>query len=189
MTTNESLFFRDIKPFDHLKKTALPRLMEARKGQRSIRIWSAACSSGQEPYSIAMLLKEETASFGSFRFEITATDISSEILARAKNGIYSQFEVQRGLPIQLLLKYFTQDGDKWQIKPEMRSMVQYREFNLMQHPRSLGRFDVVFLPQCADLFSISDQGEGPCGDCRADASGRRSLPRWRRDGPGRVRPL
>ena len=154
MTTNESLFFRDIKPFDHLKKTALPRLMEARKGQRSIRIWSAACSSGQEPYSIAMLLKEETASFGSFRFEITATDISSEILARAKNGIYSQFEVQRGLPIQLLLKYFTQDGDKWQIKPEMRSMVQYREFNLMQHPRSLGRFDVVF---CRNVLIYFDQ--------------------------------
>jgi len=106
MTTNESLFFRDSKPFDSFRNALLPQMMQARASSRKIRIWSAACSSGQEPYSLAMILKEEQARLQGWRFEIVATDISEEMLAKAKAGIYSQFEVQRGLPIQMLVKYF-----------------------------------------------------------------------------------
>ncbi len=145
MTTNESFFFRDQKPFDQFKDIVLPQLLQARAGQRSIRIWSAACSSGQEPYTLAMLLKEQAAKLQGWRVEIVATDLSTAILDKAKEGLYSQFEVQRGLPITMLVKYFTQVGDRWQISPELRSMVSYRTFNLLDDPRSLGRFDVVFL--------------------------------------------
>lgn len=145
MTTNESFFFRDQKPFDQFKDIVLPQLLQARAAQRSIRIWSAACSSGQEPYTLAMLLKEQAAKLQGWRIEIVATDLSTAILEKAKEGLYSQFEVQRGLPITMLVKYFTQAGDRWQISPELRSMVSYRTFNLLDDPRSLGRFDVVFL--------------------------------------------
>ncbi len=112
MTTNESLFFRDMKPFDQLRDVLLPQLMEARASSKRIRIWSAACSSGQEPYSIGMMLTELGPKVAGWTFEILATDLSSEIIAKAKAAQYSQFEVQRGLPIQLLVKYFTQDGDR-----------------------------------------------------------------------------
>ncbi len=144
MTTNESLFFRDIKPFEIFKTKVLPDLMAARQSSRTIRIWSAASSSGQEPYSLAMLLKEEGAKLANWRIEIMATDISVEMLEKAKAGSYSQFEVQRGLPINLLLKYFKQVGDKWQIEAGLRGMVKYREFNLLDDPGTLGRFDVIF---------------------------------------------
>ncbi|MCK6451227.1 MAG: protein-glutamate O-methyltransferase [Alphaproteobacteria bacterium] len=144
MTTNESLFFRDIKPFEIFKAKVLPDLMVARQSSRTIRIWSAASSGGQEPYSLAMLLKEEGAKLANWRIEIVATDISVEMLEKAKAGSYSQFEVQRGLPINLLLKYFKQAGDKWQIDAALRGMVKYREFNLLDDPATLGRFDVIF---------------------------------------------
>lgn len=144
MTTNESLFFRDMKPFDQMRDVLLPDLMAARASTKRIRIWSAACSSGQEPYSIAMLLKELGPKVAGWTFEIVATDLSAEIVAKAKAGLYSQFEVQRGLPITHLVKYFTQEGDRWRIADEIRNMVKFREFNLMEHPRSLGKFDVVF---------------------------------------------
>jgi chemotaxis protein methyltransferase CheR len=154
MTTNESLFFRDMKPFDQLRDVLLPELMKARAGAKRIRIWSAACSSGQEPYSIAMLLTELGAKVAGWRFEIVATDLSSEIITKAKAGVYSQFEVQRGLPITMLVKYFTQEGEKWQIADKIRNMVQFREFNLLDHPRSLGQFDVVF---CRNVLIYFDQ--------------------------------
>lgn len=154
MTTNESLFFRDMKPFDNLRDILLPELMKTRAGSKRIRIWSAACSSGQEPYSIAMLLTELGAKVAGWRFEIVATDLSSEIVNRAKAGTYSQFEVQRGLPITMLVKYFAQDGDKWRISDKIRTMVQYREFNLLDHPRALGQFDVVF---CRNVLIYFDQ--------------------------------
>jgi len=144
MTTNESFFFRDTKPFDQFKQIVLPTLMAARPNKQ-IRIWSAACSSGQEAYSLAMILSEMSAQLAGWKIEILGTDLSTEILDRAKEGIYSQFEAQRGLPVTLLVKYFTQTGDRWQINQKIRSMVQYREFNLLNDPRSLGRFDVVFI--------------------------------------------
>jgi chemotaxis protein methyltransferase CheR len=154
MTTNESFFFRDIKPFDQFKELVLPAMLKNRAGQRRLRIWSAACSSGQEPYSLAMILSEMASQLAGWTIEIVATDLSSEILARAKEGTYSQFEVQRGLPVTLLVKYFTQSGDRWQISPKIRSMVDYREFNLLADPGPLGRFDVVF---CRNVLIYFDQ--------------------------------
>ncbi|MFA5122297.1 protein-glutamate O-methyltransferase CheR [Zavarzinia sp.] len=154
MTTNESFFFRDNTPFDLFKGYVLPRLMETRAGEKRIRIWSAACSTGQEPYSLAMLLSEQKAVLAGWRIEIVGTDISAEVLTRAKNGLYTQFEVQRGLPIQLLVKYFKKDGEQWRIAPEIRSMVQYREFNLLDSFASLGRFDMVY---CRNVLIYFDQ--------------------------------
>ncbi len=154
MTTNESLFFRDTKPFDLFKNLLLPKLMQSRAANKRIRIWSAASSSGQEPYSLAMMLKEDAAKLAGWRIEIMATDISVEMLDKAKSGLYTQFEVQRGLPVQFLVKYFKQNGDKWQLDPIIRSMVQFREFNLLDSPSSLGIFDVVY---CRNVLIYFDQ--------------------------------
>jgi chemotaxis protein methyltransferase CheR len=154
MTTNESFFFRDIKPFDQFKAFVLPQLVRARAANRSIRIWSAACSSGQEPYSLAMILSEQKAQLAGWRIEIVATDLSLEILEKAQAGMYSQFEVQRGLPIQLLVKYFKQQGERWQIDEAIRKMVQFRPFNLLEDMVPLGRFDVVF---CRNVLIYFDQ--------------------------------
>jgi len=154
MTTNETFFFRDKLPFDHLRGTILPALLSARASRKSLRIWSAACSTGQEPYSIAMCLKEMGAALGGWRIEIVGTDLSQEVLEKSKAGIYSQFEVQRGLPIQLLVKYFTQNGDLWQINPDIRAMVQHRQLNLLQDFSHLGRFDVIF---CRNVLIYFDQ--------------------------------
>lgn len=143
LTTNESSFFRDGKPFDHLKKL-LPKLVAARPAGQAIRIWSAACSSGQEAYSVAILAAELGAALAGRRVEILGTDLSQEMLQRARDGIFTQFEVQRGLPVQMLVKYFRQDGTRWQVVPELRAMVRWQAFNLLEDPRGLGRFDVVF---------------------------------------------
>jgi len=144
MMTNESFFFRDKLPFEHFRDTIIPRMLAARAAQRRIRIWCAAASTGQEPYSLAMSLKELSAQLSGWRVDIVATDLSTEVLEKAKAGIYSQFEVQRGLPIQLLIKYFTQVGETWQIAPEIRAMVQFRSLNLLGEFAALGMFDVVF---------------------------------------------
>ena len=154
MTTNESLFFRDTKPFDQFRNVLLPQLMIERAATRRIRIWSAACSSGQEPYSLAMILKEEQAKLAGWRIEIIATDISEEMLDKARAGIYTQFEVQRGLPIQMLVKHFNQNGDKWHIDSGLRSMITFKPFNLLEHPRGLGQFDIVF---CRNVLIYFDQ--------------------------------
>jgi chemotaxis protein methyltransferase CheR len=144
MTTNESFFFRDQKPFDQFNDMVLPHLLEARAAKRSFRIWSAACSSGQEPYTLAMLLQEHADELAGWRVEIVATDLSNEILDKAKEGLYSQFEVQRGLPIAHLVKYFVQVGDRWQIEDSLRKMIKFQSFNLLGDLSSLGKFDVVF---------------------------------------------
>jgi chemotaxis protein methyltransferase CheR len=144
MMTNESFFFRDKLPFEHFRNTIMPALMAARAAQRRIRIWCAAASTGQEPYSLAMCLKELDKATAGWRIDILATDLSTEVLEKARSGIYSQFEVQRGLPIQLLVKYFTQVGEAWQIAPEIRAMVQFRPFNLLHDFMQFGIFDLVF---------------------------------------------
>jgi chemotaxis protein methyltransferase CheR len=154
MTTNESLFFRDKIPFDHFRNTIMPALLAARAQQRRIRIWCAAASTGQEPYSLAMCLKEMGSELAGWRTEILATDLSQEVLEKAGAGIYSQFEVQRGLPIQMLVKYFTQVGEMWQIAPEIRAMIQYRPFNLLNDFAQFGRFDIVF---CRNVLIYFDQ--------------------------------
>jgi chemotaxis protein methyltransferase CheR len=144
MTTNETLFFRDKIPFEQFRDAIVPEMMAARAAQRRIRIWCAAASTGQEPYSLAIALKEMGDRIAGWRIEIIATDISGEVLDKARAGIYSQFEVQRGLPIQLLIKHFTRTGDAWQIAPELRAMVQFQQLNLLSDFSHLGTFDVVF---------------------------------------------
>jgi chemotaxis protein methyltransferase CheR len=154
MTTNESFFFRDKVPFENFRDTILPALMTARSAQRRLRIWCAAAATGQEPYSLAMTLKEMAKTVAGWRIEILATDLSNEVLEKAKAGIYSQFEVQRGLPIQFLVKYFTQVGETWQIAPDIRAMVQFRPLNLLHDFAHLGTFDVVF---CRNVLIYFDQ--------------------------------
>ena len=154
MTTNETFFFRDKLPFDHLKEAVLPALVQARAARRSLRIWCAASSTGQEPYSIAMCLKEAGHLLAGWRTEIVATDLSLGVLEKSKAGIFSQFEVQRGLPIQMLVKYFTQNGELWQLNAEIRSMVQHRQLNLLQDFSHLGTFDVIF---CRNVLIYFDQ--------------------------------
>jgi chemotaxis protein methyltransferase CheR len=154
MTTNESFFYRDKIPFEHFRDAIIPQLITARARERRIRIWCAAASTGQEPYSLAMTLKEMRDKLGGWRVDILGTDISKDVLDKAKAGVYSQFEVQRGLPIQMLVKYFTQAGDTWQIAPEIRAMVQYRPHNLLAEFAGFGRFDVVF---CRNVLIYFDQ--------------------------------
>jgi chemotaxis protein methyltransferase CheR len=154
MTTNESFFFRDIKPFDQFRNFIIPQLLKTRAAKKSIRIWSAACSSGQEPYSIAMIVAEEKAKLQGWSVELVATDLSTEILEKAQAGLYSQFEVQRGLPIQLLVKYFRQQGDKWQMDAAIRGMVKFRCLNLLDDFTPMGHFDVIF---CRNVLIYFDQ--------------------------------
>ena len=154
MTTNETFFFRDRIPFDHLRDTIVPALLAARAREKRIRIWCTAAASGQEPYSIAMMLKGLGAQLNGFRIDILATDLSADVLERAKTGVYSQFEVQRGLPIQLLVKYFSKNGESWEISPVLRDMVQFRTLNLLNDFSPLGRFDIVF---CRNVLIYFDQ--------------------------------
>ena len=154
MTTNETFFFRDKIPFDHLRNSIVPGLIQARAARKSLRIWSAASSTGQEPFSIAMCLKEMGAALAGWRIEIVATDLSQEVLEKCKTGVYSQFEVQRGLPIQLLMKYFTQASDVWKLNADVRSMVQFRQLNFLQDFTHLGTFDVIF---CRNVLIYFDQ--------------------------------
>jgi chemotaxis protein methyltransferase CheR len=154
MTTNETFFFRDKVPFDHFRESIMPEMIKVRANRKCIRIWCAAGSTGQEPYSLAMCLKEMGAALPGWRIEILATDLSQEVLEKSKSGIYSQFEVQRGLPIQMLVKYFKQVGEIWQINPDLRAMVQHRQLNLLHDFSSLGAFDVIF---CRNVLIYFDQ--------------------------------
>jgi len=144
LATHETFFFRDNTPFDLFKQDILPVLSRARGAAGKIRVWCAACSSGQEPYSLAMLLEEERARLNGLRVEIVATDMAPRVLEKAKAGVYSQFEVQRGLPIQRLVQHFEQTGDQWRIKPNIRQMVTFQKQNLLEPFSALGNFDVVF---------------------------------------------
>ena len=154
MTTNETFFFRDKTPFDHFRDSIMPEILRARTSRKSVRIWCAAGSTGQEPYSLAMCLKEMNGALAGWRVEIIATDLSQEVLEKSKAAIYSQFEVQRGLPIQLLVKYFKQTGEFWQVNAEVRAMVQHRQLNLLHDFSQLGLFDVIF---CRNVLIYFDQ--------------------------------
>ncbi len=154
MTTNESFFFRDNTPFDLFKNHVMPAMQTARSSQKRLRIWCAAASTGQEPYSLAILLRENWMKWKDWRIEIVGTDICTQVLDKARKGEYSQFEVQRGLPIQLLIKYFTQEGDVWRISDDIRNMVTYKPFNLLDNFASLGSFDVIF---CRNVLIYFDQ--------------------------------
>jgi chemotaxis protein methyltransferase CheR len=154
MTTNESFFFRDERPFTHFRFHALPRLLVRRPAGARLRIWSAAASSGQEAYSLAMILAECRAQTAGRVMEILGTDLSREQLRRAQAGLYTQFEVQRGLPVQMLVRYFRKEGTHWRIAQALRDAVQFREWNLITDLQPLGQFDVVF---CRNVLIYFDQ--------------------------------
>ncbi len=144
MTINESFFFRDKTPFENFANVMAPSLIPARSAVRRLRIWCCAASTGQEPYSLAMQIKEMEPQFAGWNVEIFGTDLSGEVLEKAGSGLYSQFEVQRGMPIQQLVKYFKQNGSLWQIDSSLRAMVRLEQFNLLDDYSRFGTFDIVF---------------------------------------------
>jgi chemotaxis protein methyltransferase CheR len=154
MATNESFFMRDKIPFDHFRDTIIPSLLKARNPRKRIRIWSAGCATGQEPYSLAMILHDMQAKLQGWQVDLLATDFSGEVLERARSGSYSQFEVQRGLPIQLLVKHFVKQGERWDLHQNIRRMVEFREINLLNPFNHLGRFDVIF---CRNVLIYFDR--------------------------------
>ena len=154
LTTNETFFFRDRQPFDQFRTIIMPELIARRPAGRPIRIWSAACSSGQEAYSLMMLLEEMRGELGGRQVEIHASDISETILAKARAAVFNQFEVQRGLPTKLLLQHFTKVGDNWQFSPSLAKRVNFFKFNLLEDPRGLGTFDVIF---CRNVLIYFDR--------------------------------
>src|ERR1044072_1255064 len=141
-------------PFEHFRDDIMPALLSARAASRRIRIWCAAAATGQEPYSLAIALKELGKELRGWRIEIVGTDISVEVLEKAKSGLYSQFEVQRGLPVLMLIKYFAQVGEAWQIAPEIRGMVKFMPLNLLNDFTHLGWFDLVL---CRNVLIYFDQ--------------------------------
>jgi chemotaxis protein methyltransferase CheR len=148
----EGLDFHIVEAEDGDK--ALQACKRARTNRKSVRVWCAAGSTGQEPYSLAMSVKEMSAALAGWRIEIVATDLSQEVLEKSRAGLYSQFEVQRGLPIQLLVKYFKQVGELWQINADIRAMVQHRQLNLLHDFSQLGVFDLIF---CRNVLIYFDQ--------------------------------
>jgi chemotaxis protein methyltransferase CheR len=143
LTTHESSFFRDGKPFEFLGR-ALPKLAASRPPGQRLRIWSAACSTGQEAYSIAIMAMEMAALLGGRQVEILGTDISHDIVARAQDGLFSQFEVQRGLPVRQLVRFFKQEGQRWRAGPEIKALCRFQHGNLLGDFAGLGRFDLIF---------------------------------------------
>jgi chemotaxis protein methyltransferase CheR len=155
MTTNETSFFRDAHPFTALSDHVLPDLVRARSSERLINIWCAACSSGQEPYSIAMLVHDIVGADPTWRVRMLATDISPAMLARTEAGVYSQFEVNRGLPAGLLVRHFRKQGLSWQIEEPLRRMVQTRLLNLDTNLPPMAPMDIVFLRNVLIYFDIA----------------------------------
>jgi chemotaxis protein methyltransferase CheR len=143
MINNETCFYRDQANFALLTGPVLDSLREKRRSTRRLRIWSAACSSGQEPYSLAMFFAENPEKWAGWTIQIHATDISGPVLAQARKGRYSQFEIQRGLPVMLMLKYFDQEGTDWQLKDPVRRAVSFAAHNLLDSARMMGVFDLV----------------------------------------------
>jgi chemotaxis protein methyltransferase CheR len=170
MTTNETFFFRDKTPFDIFETTVLPELI-ARKRGGTIRVWCAAASTGQEPYSLAMVADAMGPRMGGCKLEILGTDISERCLEKAKAGTFTQFEVQRGLPVTMLVKHFKKEGDTWRIDDRLKTNVRFRPMNLLDDFRGLGRFDVIFCRNVLIYFDtptkkqvlerMSSQVDGP----------------------------
>jgi chemotaxis protein methyltransferase CheR len=144
MTVNETFFFRDRMPFDGFRNAILPELLASRARTRKIRLWSAACSTGQEPYSLAMILDEEARRLTGWSVDIVASDIADSVLKRAREGVYTHFEAQRGVPMSHLVRYFTKRKDHWSINPTIKARVDFRQQNLIADFSALGTFDVIF---------------------------------------------
>jgi chemotaxis protein methyltransferase CheR len=154
MVTTETTFFRDLHPFEALRKALIPDLVQKRQNQRCLNIWCAACSTGQEPYSLALLIREHFPQLAGWKVNILATDLSRDVLARARQGRYSQIEVNRGLPAALLVKHFRQHGTSWQIHEEIRGMIDFQELNLIRAWPALPRMDLVFLRNVMIYFDV-----------------------------------
>ncbi|MDB5646297.1 protein-glutamate O-methyltransferase CheR [Methylobacterium sp.] len=159
MTTNETFFFRDRTPFDLFRDVLLPEAMARRATQRRLRIWCAAASSGQEPYSLAMMLQDAAPRLAGWTVDLVATDLSTEVLEKAKAGLYSHFEVQRGLPVQSLIKHFEQVGEQWRISASLRQMVDYRPLNLLHPFEALGTFDIIYCRNVLIYFDAPTKGD------------------------------
>lgn len=153
MTTNETSFFRDAHPFDALRTAVLPELIRARAAVKTLCIWSAACSSGQEPYTISILLREHFPELRDWKLHIYGSDLSQQMLDRAKAGTYSQLEINRGLPAAMLAKYFQKCGLQWQVKPEIRELVRFLPVNLIERWPPLPTMDIVFLRNVLIYFT------------------------------------
>lgn len=154
MTTNETSFFRDVSPFDALKTEVLPRLIESRKSRKTLNIWCSASSSGQEPYTIVMVIKEHFPELADWTINFVASDISTAMIARCKEGIYSQLEVNRGLPAMMLVKYFVKDGAHWRIKEDLRKMIQFRNINLCADWPMMPKLDFIFCRNVLIYFDV-----------------------------------
>lgn len=159
MTTNETLFFRDSTPFDLFRNVLLPEKRAENAASRTLRIWCAAVSTGQEAYSLAMIIDDLAPDLAGWTIEILGTDISEEVLAKARRGIYSQFEVQRGLPVQMLLRHFSQIGDTWQISERIRSMVELKPHNLLEPSARFGQFDIIFCRNVLIYFDVETKAK------------------------------
>lgn len=160
MTTNETSFFRDFNPFEALRKIVIPELIKKREAERQLNIWCAACSSGQEPYSLAMLIREQFPSLLSWKLRIICTDISKEMLKRAKEGKFSQIEVNRGLPATHLIKYFKQHGLEWQINDDLKKLMEFHELNLAESwPPVLPALDLIFMRNVMIYFETQIKKE------------------------------
>lgn len=163
MTTNETLFFRDNSPFEMFRYKILPDLIDKRTGNGSgllpanLRIWSAACSTGQEIYSIAIVLKELLADIKKYNIRLMGTDISDQAISRASYGLYNKFEIERGLDRDKLQKYFIPADSSWKIKDDIRAMALFKKFNLMGSFAGVGKFDVVFCRNVAIYFNMEDR--------------------------------
>jgi chemotaxis protein methyltransferase CheR len=155
MTTNETSFFRDVHPFEALRSEVLPRLLESRKASRTLNIWSAACSTGQEAYTIGMVLHEHFPECASWNVRILCTDLSSEVLVRAKEGRFSKLEVNRGVPAAMLARYFTRDGDHYRVGDRLRALVDFRQMNLARPWSGIPAMDVVFLRNVLIYFDVA----------------------------------
>jgi chemotaxis protein methyltransferase CheR len=155
MTNNETSFFRDARVFAMLTKSILPALVAARSAERSLNIWCAACSTGQEPYSVAMAIRAGLPSLGGWNIRIIASDMSRDVLARAQTGRYTQFEVSRGLPASFLVKHFAQHGAVWEINEDIRRMVEFRELNLIQPWTCLPGMDLILMRNVLIYVDVS----------------------------------
>lgn len=153
LTTNETSFFRDLAPFDALKKTIIPELLERRAATKTLTIWSAACSAGQEPYSLAMLLFDTFPVLAQWKVTVQGSDLNPQVVAKAKEGIYTSIEVNRGLPVQYLLKYFEQSGTQFVVKQQLRSAITFFALNLL-HPWPATPIDVLFLRNVLIYFDV-----------------------------------
>jgi chemotaxis protein methyltransferase CheR len=155
VTTHETSFFRDVHPFDLFRKTVVPRLLDERSGTKRINIWCGASSTGQEPYSIAFIIKECGLQLGGWTVDFTATDLSEEVLARARSGVFTQLEVNRGLPAPMLSKHFDKVGLDWQVKADLRHMINFRKINLVETWPAMTEMDVVFMRNVLIYFDVA----------------------------------